>query len=149
LIAAAGIAAAQAFNAPRFDGVASIGIALVLLVSSLLLARETKALLIGETAHAHLRTAILRIAGEDAGVRCANGILAVQLGPNQIVAALSLEFHEALNTREIERCVNRIEHAICGAFPDVVTLFVKPQSLETWRRRLERLRAVPDNGSDD
>ena len=149
LIAAAGIAAAQAFNAPRFDGVASIGIALVLLVSSLLLARETKALLIGETAHAHLRTAILRIAGEDAGVRCANGILAVQLGPNQIVAALSLEFHEALSTREIERCVNRIEHAICGAFPDVVTLFVKPQSLETWRRRLKRLRAVPDNGSDD
>jgi cation diffusion facilitator family transporter len=69
LIAAAGIAAAQAFNAPRFDGVASIGIALVLLVSSLLLARETKALLIGKTAHALLRTAILRSAGEEAGVR--------------------------------------------------------------------------------
>ena len=98
---------------------------------------------------AHLRDAILRVAGADPEVRCANGVLAVQLGPNQVVAALSLEFHEALSTREIERCVNRIEKAICAAFPDVVTLFVKPQSMETWRRRLERLTAVPDDGSDD
>lgn len=149
LIAAAGIAAAEWFDAPRFDGIASIGIALVLLVSSLLLARETKALLIGETAHAHLRHAILRVAGVDPGVRCANGVLAVQLGPNQVVAALSLEFHEKLSTREIERCVDRIEQAICAAFPDVVTLFVKPQSAETWLSRLKRLRSIPDDDLDD
>jgi cation diffusion facilitator family transporter len=145
LIAAAGIAGAQAFDAPVFDGMASIGIALVLLVSSLLLARETKALLIGETAHAHLREAILRVAGEDPQVRHANGVLAVQLGPNQVVAALSLEFHEALSTKEIERCVNRIERSICAAFPDVVTLFVKPQSAETWQRRLALRLSSPDD----
>jgi len=145
LIAAAGIAAAHAFNAPRFDGVASIGIALVLLVSSLLLAREIKGLLIGETAHAGIRDAVLRVAGDDAGVRRANGVLAVQLGPNQVVAALSLEFHEALSTKEIERCVTRIETAVCRASPDVVTLFVKPQTAETWRSRAERLMSVPDS----
>ena len=99
LIAAVGIAAAHALDAPRLDGVASIGIALVLLVSSLLLVRETKALLVGEAAHAHLRDAILRIAGEDPGVHHANGVLAVQLGPDQVVAALSLQFHEALTQR--------------------------------------------------
>ena len=149
LIAAAGIAASQVFNAPRLDGVASIGIALVLLVSSLLLARETKALLIGETAHAHLRDSILRVAGEDPDVRCANGVLAVQLGPTQVVAALSLEFHEALSTKEIERCVNRIETSICRAFPDVVTLFVKPQSAEIWLSRLKRRVSVPADDPDD
>jgi cation diffusion facilitator family transporter len=147
VIAAAGIAAAHAFDAPRLDGVASIGIALVLLVSSLLVARETKGLLIGETAHAPIRDAILRVAGEDPGVRRANGVLAVQLGPSQIVAALSLEFHEALSTKEIERCVNRIETAVCRASPDVVILFVKPQTAETWRSRAERVTSVPD-GSD-
>ncbi len=145
LIAAAGIAAAHVFDAPRFDGAASIGIALVLLVSSLLLARETKALLIGETAHSELRDAILRVAGEDPDVRCANGVLAVQLGPNQVVAALSLEFHEALSAKEIERCVNRIERSICAAFPDVVTLFVKPQSKETWLSRLKLRVSAPDD----
>src|SRR5580765_4388827 len=62
LIAAAGIAAAHALNAPRLDGAASIGIGLVLLLSSLLLASETKGLLIGESAHHRVRDAILRIA---------------------------------------------------------------------------------------
>lgn len=149
LIAAAGIAAAQAFNEPRLDGVASLGIALVLLVSSLLLARETKALLIGESAGPHLRDAILRIASADPGIRRANGVLTVQLGPKQIVAALSVEFQEALNTTQIEQCVNRMEAAIRQALPDIVTLFVKPQSAETWRSRIERLQAGAADGLED
>jgi divalent metal cation (Fe/Co/Zn/Cd) transporter len=144
-----GIASAHMFNAPRLDGVASIGIALVLLVSSLLLTRETKALLIGEPAVPHLREAILQIASADRGVHHANGVLTVQLGPRQIVAALSVEFQEPLSTTQIEHCVNRIETAIGQAFPDVVTLFVKPQSAETWRRRVKRLKAVPEDAPDD
>jgi divalent metal cation (Fe/Co/Zn/Cd) transporter len=139
VFATAGIAAAQALDAPRLDGVASIGIGLLLLVASLLLARETKALLIGEPARSHLRDAILSIAGEDTDVRHANGVLTVHLGPDQIVAALSLEFHDALHTTQIERCVNRIEEAVKAAQPDVTTLFVKPQSRETWQQRAERL----------
>jgi len=76
-------------------------------------------------------------------------VLTVQLGPRQIVAALSVEFQDALNTTQIEHCVNRIEAAIGHAFPDVVTLFVKPQSAETWRRRIERLKAVAEDAPDD
>lgn len=149
LIAAAGITAAQVFNAPRLDGVASIGIALVLLVSSLLLARETKALLIGETAHAHLRDALLRIADEDPDVRHANGVLAVQLGPTQVVAALSLEFHQELTTKQIERCVNRIETSICRAFPEVVILFVKPQNAEIWLSRMKPRAPTPGDNPEE
>ena len=149
LIAAAGIAAAQVLNAPRLDGAASIGIALVLLVSSLFLARETKALLIGEPAGPQLRDAILGIASADPGIRRANGALTVQLGPRQVVAALSVEFQEALSTAQIEECVNRVEAAIKHAFPDIVTLFVKPQSAEIWRSRVERLRVVPESASED
>lgn len=136
LIAAAGIAAAHLLDAPRLDGVASIGIGLVLLLSSLLLARETKGLLIGESAHQHVRDAILRIAREDPDVRTANGVLTVQMGANQIVAALSVEFHDERNTTQIETCINRIEAAIKSAQPDITMLFVKPQSAETWRSRI-------------
>jgi len=141
LIAAAGIAAAHALDAPRLDGAASIGIGLVLLLSSLLLARETKGLLIGESAHQHVRDAILRIAAEDPDVRTANGVLTVQMGPNQVVAALSVEFHDTLDTTQIESCVNRIEAALKHAQPDITILFVKPQTAETWRHRIELLAA--------
>jgi cation diffusion facilitator family transporter len=144
LIAAIGLVGADQLNAPWLDGAASIGIALVLLVSSLLLARETKGLLIGEPAHPDLRDAILRIAGEDADVRRANGVLTVQMGAQQVVAALSVEFQDALSTTQIEHCVNRVEAAIRRLHPEVTSLFVKPQTADTWQRRVRRLTASAD-----
>ncbi len=148
LIAAAGIFAAHQLNEPRFDGAASVGIGLVLLVSSLLLARETKGLLIGESAHPRLRDAILRIARDDAGVRAANGVLTIQMGANQVLAALSIEFKDELNTTQIEECVNRVEALIRQSRPEIMLLFVKPQTAETWRTRILRLPQVPEEVSD-
>jgi divalent metal cation (Fe/Co/Zn/Cd) transporter len=124
--------------------VASIGIALVLTVSSLLLARETKELLIGEAAHPHVRASLLRIACADPSLRCANGVFTVQLGPRQVVVALSAEFQDSLGTTEIEACVNRLETAIKQAHPEVTVLFVKPETAETWRGRIAVLASHQD-----
>ena len=135
VIAALGISCALIFHEPRLDGLASIGIGLVLAVSSFLLARQTKRLLIGEAALPCVRDAILRIATEDADVHQANGVFTVQMGPNQVLAALSAEFHDGLSTQQIEQCVGRIEAAIKAANLGVAILFVKPQTAETWRRR--------------
>ena len=148
VIAAAGIAAAQVLGVPWLDGLASIGIACVLLVSSLLLARETKGLLIGEPARPHLRKSMLRNAADDPDVRHANGVITVQLGPNQIVAALSIEFREGLDTAQIEVCVDRIEATIKRAQPEVTTIFVKPQKAATWHTRAGRLKSDPSEVSD-
>jgi len=139
LIALAGVAAAQWLQMPRLDGVASIAIGIVLAISSLLLARETKGLLIGESAHPQVRDAILRIAGDDEDVRFANGVLTVQMGPDQVVAALSAEFRDGLDSNRIEACVNRVEAAIKQAHPVVSVLFVKPQTRAVWERRTSGL----------
>jgi cation diffusion facilitator family transporter len=147
VIAFLGIAGAQAFALPQLDGIASLGIGVVLAVSSILLARETKQLLIGEPAHPHVRASILKIAAADHGIRNANGLITVQLGPQQIVAALSAEFEDTLNTGEIEHCVNRIEDAIKDKHPDVAVLFVKPQTRETWLRRNESVGRRTDERS--
>jgi cation diffusion facilitator family transporter len=147
VIAGAGIGAAQVLHMPRLDGVASIGIALVLAVSSILLAAEIKKLLIGEAAHPHVRESLLVIVGSDPDVVSANGVVTVQLGPNQVVAALSAEFHDQLTTPQIEACVSRIEAAVKQAHPEVTALFVKPQTAETWRRRFELLSQEPDDGA--
>lgn len=138
-IALAGVAGAQLTGRPWIDGMASMGIGLVLAVAALLLARETKALLIGEAAHPRVRKDILRIAARDPAIRHANGVFTVQLGPDSVVATLSAEFEDALTTPEVEACVNRIEAAVCKTHPDVVALYVKPQTEDTWRRRMERL----------
>jgi cation diffusion facilitator family transporter len=140
VIALAGVASAQWLHMPVLDGVASIGIALVLAGTALLLLRESKGLLMGEPTHPHVRESILSIAGADAGVRRANGVFTVQMGPNQVVAALSAEFEDALTTPEVEACVRRIEGKIKEAHGDLlVTLFVKPQTPETWREHVDGL----------
>jgi cation diffusion facilitator family transporter len=139
-IALAGILASQLLHLPQLDGVASISIAVVLAISSMFLARETKALLIGESALPRVRASILAIAGADPAIRKANGVLTVQLGPDQVVAALSAEFEDHLKTPEIEACVNRVEAAIKQAHPEITILFVKPQTPETWKARREAHR---------
>lgn len=135
LIAFAGILGAQVFDAPWLDGTASIGIAVILAISAMLLARESKGLLIGEPAHPKVRESILAIAQGDAGVRKANDVLTMQMGPNQVVAALSAEFEDALTIPEVEACIGRIENAARGAHAEIIALFVKPQTAETWRER--------------
>jgi cation diffusion facilitator family transporter len=132
VIAAGGTFAATYLKAPVFDGVASILIGLILAGVAILLARESMSLLIGERAHSALSDSILRIAAEASGASRANGVLTVQLAPDQIVAALSLEFADELCAPQIEDAVIEIERRVREAHPEVVRLFVKPQTGRTF-----------------
>lgn len=135
LVAGAGIALARALNAPRLDAVASVCIGVLLAGTSLLLARETKGLLIGEAAHPDVRDAIQRLAARDPGIASVNGVVTVQMGPAQVLAALSAEFQDDLGAPEIEQCVTRVEAGIRRAHPEVRALFVKPQTRASWAAR--------------
>jgi cation diffusion facilitator family transporter len=145
LIAFAGIWAAQVLDMPKLDGVASLGIALVLAVAGAALARRTKQLLIGEEARPELRRSIIEIASRHTGIARANGVLTTQLGPDQVVAGLSAEFDDRLTTPEIEDCVRGLEEEIRSAHPEVSLLFVKPQTAATWE---SRRRAIEAGGTD-
>ncbi|WP_286965598.1 MULTISPECIES: cation diffusion facilitator family transporter [Acinetobacter] len=136
-IALIGIFLAHQLNIPELDGAASILIGVVLAVSAWLLARETKGLLLGETADPRLRENVLNIAQQDAAVYSANGVLTEQIGAHQVIASLSLEFKDDLTSDEIEACVNRIEAQIKQLHPEIITLFVKPQTKAVWLERTQ------------
>jgi cation diffusion facilitator family transporter len=133
--AAAGLAAAQWFDMPELDGVASLCIAGVLAVTAFLLARETKGLLVGEPAHPTVARRILAVANTDPDLRNANGVTTMQMGPDQVVAMLSAEFEDDRTTPQIEACITRIEQAVKAEYPELVALFVKPQTPEVFRAR--------------
>ena len=137
IIAFVGIFCAQQFDLPILDGIASILIGVVLAISALLLARETKGLLMGETADPKLRHNVLEVAQEDPAVYSANGVLTEQMGAHQVIASLSLEFKDGLTSDEIEVCVNRIEVKIKSIHPEIVALFVKPQTQQVWLERMK------------
>ncbi len=133
-IAMIGIAAAEKLQMPVLDGVASILIGIVLAITAILLAIESKSLLIGERATPALVEAICNIAQQQHGVVHANSALTAQLAPDQAMVALSIEFDPTLFTEQIEECVALIEEKVRLAHPEVVALFVKPQTLEQFER---------------
>ncbi|MGO4175578.1 cation diffusion facilitator family transporter [Bosea sp. TAF32] len=138
-IAFIGITAAAYFERPELDGVASILIGVILAMTAMLLARESKALLIGEAALPHVQEEIRAAVDGDPDVERVNGMTTVHLGPDQIVVALSLEFKDDRSTVDIEDCVERIEARLRKRRSDIVSVFVKPQTSTTWRKRRAKL----------
>jgi hypothetical protein len=128
---------ASTFHLPALDGMASILIGLLLGGIAAILARETKSLLIGESALPEVENSIQSLAGNDPDIRKVNGVITVHLAPTQILAALSVEFDDKLTTSAIEDLVARLEERVRAACPEVVALFIKPQT----PGRFEQLRS--------
>ncbi|HET9748368.1 MAG TPA: cation diffusion facilitator family transporter [Casimicrobiaceae bacterium] len=138
VLAALGTYGSASLGLPVLDGVASILIGVVLAVTSMLLARESKSLLVGERADRGLADAIVRIAATAPGVEVANGVVTTQMGPNQIVAALSIDFADAVSARDVEAIIEEIERKVRAQWPEVISLFVKPQSRAAYEAALSR-----------
>jgi len=139
LIALAGIVASHALNRPVLDGIASIGIALVLGTVALFLARASKSLLIGEPALPKVVEAICAIARAQPGIERSNSLFTVHIGPDQVVAAISAGFVDTLSAREVEAIVAAIERRVRETHPQIVALLITPQSASAF----ERARATP------
>jgi cation diffusion facilitator family transporter len=139
LVAFTGIFLSVHLALPVLDGVGSIVIGLILGVTAWLLAKETKSLLIGERADPGIVDSILHVVGQIDGVTHANGVLTVHLAPQEILVALSLEFADELKTPEIEAKVIELERCVRLSHPEVVAVFVKPQSPEGFKEAAARL----------
>lgn len=133
-IAFMGIYLSIHLNQPMLDGVASIFIGIVLGLTATVLARETKGLLIGESANEDTRDSILKLATEIEGIANANDVLSVHVAPREILVALSIEFEDRLRTPEIEALVIELERRIRVKHPAVIAVFVKPQTSGRFER---------------
>ena len=61
-----------------------------------------------------------------------------------VVVALSAEFEDSLTTPTIEACITRIENAARAAHAEIVELFVKPQTPESWQEKNESIERNTD-----
>jgi cation diffusion facilitator family transporter len=127
LIALAGTVAAQVLQRPVLDGAASIAIGVLLGLIAIVLARETKGLLMGEPARSELVSSICAMARAQPGIERSNGLFTVHLGPHQVLAALSVDFTDTISAGEVETIVATLEDRVRKAHPEVVSLLVKPQ----------------------
>ena len=114
------------FHKPWIDGAGSICIGLVLAAVAVLLARESKALLIGERARPELSEAIQEMVRNQAGVIRVEGILTSQLSPDQVIATIGVELDDNLRTPDIEKLIGHLETELRKKHPDLFRVFVRP-----------------------
>jgi cation diffusion facilitator family transporter len=125
-MAATATALSVRFGAPWMDGAGSICIGLVLTMVAVLLARESKDLLIGERAQPELARSIRDIALREPGVLSVSGILTSQLAPDQVIANVGVEFADDLRIPDVERIIGRLETELRKSYPQLFRVFVRP-----------------------
>ena len=127
VIAAVGIAVSQVTHNPMWDGVASVGIGIVLALVAMFLVVEAKGLLIGESADPDLCEAIRLSAESHDGVDTVHEVVSVHSAPDQVLAILSADFDDRISAGDVERIVADIEATIAADFPIVTRLYVRPR----------------------
>jgi cation diffusion facilitator family transporter len=130
IVALVGLIAAETLGIPELDGVASIVIGSVLIGASLLLARETMSLIVGEAAAPDVLSEIERLVLAETGVAGVRDIASVHLGPHDILVTASVDFDDAIPAGEVERVVARIVERVRAVQPDVKRLVLAPVSFD-------------------
>ena len=126
IAAAIGLALSQLTHDPFYDGAASVVIGAILGVTALLLAYESKGLLIGEAADPVLVNNLHALACGQSGVVGVGDVLTVHSSPDQITVMMNVDFRDDLPAGEVERIVCRVEEDAQKRWPQVRRLFVRP-----------------------
>jgi cation diffusion facilitator family transporter len=134
LVAAVGITLAYTTRAPIFDAIASILIGVILLLLALFLARETKELLIGESAGKRDRENIHQAICSIPEVAQCGRLLTMHLGPDDILVNIDVEFIDGLSTDELEAAVDRIEFRVREVVPAVSKIYIEAEALKRKER---------------
>ena len=124
--AAIGLFIAQMTADPFYDGAASIVIGIILGITALLLAYESKGLLIGEAADSELVLGLRKLACSKPGVVGVGHILTVHSSPDQIMAMVNVDFDDDISAGELERIVRAVEKEAHHRWPEVSRLFIRP-----------------------
>ena len=126
-IAGVGIWASHAFDDPRIDGVASIAIGLILGLVAILLARESKGLLIGERADPAVIETIRGIVAAHPGIVSVNHVRTIHTAPDSIFAAISADFEDAITMGVGETIIEDMEIELKAAVPMLASIYIRPE----------------------
>jgi cation diffusion facilitator family transporter len=128
LVAFIGIFLGHYFNNPYFDGVASIIIGLILTAISVVLAVESRSLLMGESLSKNKLASITDICTKDPSILTIKEPLSMYLSPEEVVLVLPVAFRPGLSLADIQEAIRTIKKDIQNKFPVVKQIFIEPQA---------------------
>ena len=135
VVALLGTALGQWLHLPVLDGVASIVIGLLLATVAIALARESRSLLVGESADHRLVRGVQEIVQADPVVAEARSPETMHLGPDEVIVDLDVRFEPDASAEEIAKAASRIEHRVRHEHPVVRRLALRLSGLARPARR--------------
>ena len=130
LIAGVGVWASHHWNDPRIDGAASIAIGVILALVAIILARESKGLLIGERADPGVIARVGGVVAAHPGVVAVNHVRTIHTAPDSIFVAISADFDDNLTMGEGERMIEDLEDRLRAAEPRLSSIYIRPERRE-------------------
>lgn len=129
VIAAAGLYMTEHHVGPGggafWDGVASIAIGIVLAIVAFVLARTSRALLLGEAANPEDVRAIVKAFETHPNVVRVVELLTMHLAPKEILINAHVKLKDGLMTEQIEQTIEEIEELVRRAEPKVEKIFIE------------------------
>jgi cation diffusion facilitator family transporter len=114
------------------DGIASIVIGVLLGAVASFLAVEIKSLLIGEAASKPLQLGVAKLVakydGDKGMIEQVTEIKTMQLGPHDVLVAVSVDMRDGASAADVEHLTSRLESAVRQRFPEVSHFYLEVQA---------------------
>ncbi|MFF5173567.1 cation diffusion facilitator family transporter [Micromonospora sp. NPDC000089] len=126
VLAAAGVGLSQLTGDELYDGIASILIGVLLLVVAAILAKSNVSLLVGravpERLHREIEQALVGLPTVDR----IDTLMTMQLGPEDILVAAKVDFHDDATGADIEAAADEAERRLTERYPEIGYVFLDP-----------------------
>jgi cation diffusion facilitator family transporter len=131
VIAALGIALGHYFDNPYFDPAASVLIGLLLVGAAFTLARETGALLVGESIGPDATRKVRDVFERDPAILSVADLQSMQLGPDEVLLTVAVQFKRGMRIDEVEDAIERLEKTVAALYPSIRHIYFESSALRS------------------
>jgi cation diffusion facilitator family transporter len=131
VVAALGLGLGQLFDNPLFDPGASVVIGLLLVGAAFTLARETGALLVGESVGREETGELRSIISADPDIDKVARVLTMQMGPDEVLLTAAVQFRRGMRIDEVENAIERLENTVRAHNPAVHNVYFESAALRS------------------
>ena len=116
-------------NNPYLDGIASILVGILLMFVSLILARESRSLLMGEGIAKKTERHVRQLLLQDPAIISVRNIFSTYESPEEILLVLIITVQNGLDTSEIHETITSARTRIKNTFPIIKFVIIQPEEV--------------------
>jgi len=128
VVALVGLFVVYETHQDSLDGAVAAFEGFLLVATGFVLAAESREYLVGRALAPTVARDLLGLVERDPRVLRVRTIQSMQLGPDDALVALRINFQDGLTTDQIEAAIDQVAHAVRTAYPIVRHLVIEPES---------------------